>query len=109
LFGIAHQKIIQRWRKIGSQPHSFEELPEHSIGGEPAPDELLIQQEGESRFMTLLNQLPPAHRSVVLLHYLEEFSLEQIAQVTGTSIGTVKSRLYYARKTLRELLEDSAL
>jgi RNA polymerase sigma-70 factor (ECF subfamily) len=107
LFGIAHQKIIQRWRKIGREPRSFEELPGHAIEGEPAPDELLIRQEDESRFMALLNQLPPAHRSVLLLHYLEEFSLEQIAQVTGTSIGTVKSRLHYARKALRELLEDS--
>jgi RNA polymerase sigma-70 factor (ECF subfamily) len=104
MFGIAHQKVIQRWRKSHREQLSFEELPEQALHGDPTPDELLIQQEEASRFMTLLNDLPPAHRSVLLLHYLEEFSLEQIAEVTGTSIGTIKSRLHYARKTLRKLL-----
>jgi RNA polymerase sigma-70 factor, ECF subfamily len=106
LFGIAHQKVIQRWRKSAREQLSFEELPEEALQDDPSPDELLIQQEDESRFMALLNELPPAHRSVLLLHYLEEFSLEQIADVTGTSIGTVKSRLHYARKSLRKLLRD---
>lgn len=109
LFGIAHQKIIQRWRRSNRQQLSFEELPEEAVHGEPTPDELLILQEEESRFMALLNELPPAHRSVLLLHYLEEFSLEQIAEVTGTSTGTVKSRLHYARKALRKLLNNFEL
>ncbi|HZR18154.1 MAG TPA: sigma-70 family RNA polymerase sigma factor [Verrucomicrobiae bacterium] len=109
LFGIAHQKVIQRWRKSTREQLSFGELPEDALHEDPTPDELLIQQEDESRFMALLNELPPPHRSVLLLHYLEGFSLEQIAEVTGTSIGTVKSRLHYARKSLRKLLNSFEL
>jgi RNA polymerase sigma-70 factor (ECF subfamily) len=56
--------------------------------------------------MRLLKELSEAHRSVLLLHFLEEFSLEEIATVTGTSVGTVKSRLHYAKKSLRSLLEE---
>ena len=56
--------------------------------------------------MTLLSQLPPPHRSVLLLHYVEDFSLEEIAVITEVQIGTIKSRLHYARKTLRRLLDD---
>jgi RNA polymerase sigma-70 factor (ECF subfamily) len=109
LFGIAHQKVIQRWRKSGREQLSFEELSEDAQDEDPTPDELLIQKEDESRFMALLNELPPAHRSVLLLHYLEEFSLEQIAEVTGASVGTVKSRLHYARKSLRKLFDSFEL
>jgi RNA polymerase sigma-70 factor, ECF subfamily len=40
----------------------------------------------------------------VLLHFLEEFPLDEIARITGVSVGTVKSRLHYAKRTLRQLL-----
>ena len=55
--------------------------------------------------MNLLNQLPLPQRSVLLLHFVEEFSLEEIARITETQLGTVKSRLHYAKKSLRKLLE----
>jgi RNA polymerase sigma-70 factor (ECF subfamily) len=57
--------------------------------------------------MQLLNQLPLPQRSVLLLHFVEDFSLEEIAGITGTPIGTVKSRLHYAKKSLRKLLEQT--
>jgi RNA polymerase sigma-70 factor (ECF subfamily) len=43
---------------------------------------------------------------VLLLHFVEDFSLEEIASITETQLGTVKSRLHYAKKTLRKLLEE---
>jgi RNA polymerase sigma-70 factor (ECF subfamily) len=106
LFGIAHQKCIQRWRKqnrdellrgeIAEAPHEFDD----------GPDDLLIRREQETEFMNLLNQLPLPQRSVLLLHFIEDFSLEEIAGITETQLGTVKSRLHYAKKALRELLEE---
>ena len=56
--------------------------------------------------MNLLKQLAEIHRSVLLLHFLEDFSLEEIARVTGVGVGTVKSRLHYAKKSLRVLLTE---
>jgi RNA polymerase sigma-70 factor (ECF subfamily) len=44
---------------------------------------------------------------VVLLHFIEDFSLEEIGAITCTPIGTVKSRLHYAKQTLRNLLVTS--
>ena len=55
--------------------------------------------------MQSLNQLPLPQRSVVVLHFVEDFSLEEIAAITGAQLGTVKSRLHYAKKALRKLLE----
>jgi len=56
--------------------------------------------------MRLLNALPAPQRSVLLLHFLEDFSLDQIAEITATPLGTVKSRLHYAKRALRKTLED---
>jgi RNA polymerase sigma-70 factor (ECF subfamily) len=57
--------------------------------------------------MHWLGKLPLPQRSVLLLHYLEDFSIEEIAGITGTEPGTVKSRLHYARKALRKLVNPS--
>jgi RNA polymerase sigma-70 factor (ECF subfamily) len=106
LFGIAHQKCIQRWRKQNREeilPDKIAEAPDES---ENNPDNLLIRQEQEAEFMNLLNQLPFPQRSVLLLYFVEDFSLEEIAGITGAAVGTVKSRLHYAKKSLRKLLEE---
>jgi RNA polymerase sigma-70 factor (ECF subfamily) len=104
LFSIAHQKCQQHWRK----PRRDEVQPdEHEIefGLDDGPFELLISREQEEEFMALLNHLSEAHRSVILLHVLEEFPLAEIAAITGVTVGTVKSRLHYAKKELRKLLK----
>jgi RNA polymerase sigma-70 factor (ECF subfamily) len=105
LFGIAHQKCVQRWRKQSRDDMLCEEISGEPEQFEEDPSELLIRQEQETEFMNLLNQLPPPQRSALLLHFIEEFSLEEIARITEVSVGTVKSRMHYAKKSLRKLLE----
>jgi RNA polymerase sigma-70 factor (ECF subfamily) len=106
LFNIAHQKCIQHWRK--RHPEEVSVDPQDEVLSDTAldPQELLIRREQEEAFMKLLDQLPLPQRSAVLLHFIEEFPLEDIARITETRIGTVKSRLHYARKTLRKLIEE---
>ncbi|MGH7940200.1 MAG: RNA polymerase sigma factor, partial [Limisphaerales bacterium] len=105
LFGIAHQKCLLQWRKKGGKEILLDEIPEAPDESMDAPNEILIRGEQEAEFMSALDQLPPRHRSVLLLHFLEDFPLEEIARVTETPIGTVKSRLHYAKKSLRKLME----
>jgi RNA polymerase sigma-70 factor, ECF subfamily len=105
LFGIAHQKCIQRWRAFKREEAWREEIDVLSLEADESPSDVLIREEQEAEFMNLLNQLPPPQRSVLLLHFLEEFSLEEIAGITGAQLGTVKSRIHYAKKALRKLLE----
>ena len=107
LFGIAHQKCIQRWRQQHRAEILFDEVPEAPDAFENSPDDLLIRQEQETEFMNLLNQLPLPQRSVLLLHFVEDFSLEEIARITETQLSTVKSRLHYAKRALRKLLEQN--
>ena len=106
LFGIAHQKCIQRWRKQTREVDALEEISNAPDEFENDPSELLIRREQEAEFMNLLNQLPLPQRSVLLLHFVEDFSLAEIADITGAQPGTVKSRMHYAKKSLRKLLEE---
>ena len=66
-----------------------------TIPDQPAPD----GNELETRLM--LESLPEKQRVPLILHYLEGFSLEEIAQVQNISVGIVKYRMHQARKTLR--------
>ncbi len=107
LFSIAHRKCVDRWRKSGREeplePEIAEVLPDEA--GDPR--EVLIRREQEAEFMNLIEQLPPAQRSVLLLHFVEEFSLEDIAGITGAQLGTVKSRMHYAKLALKKLVEEN--
>jgi RNA polymerase sigma-70 factor (ECF subfamily) len=109
LFGIAHQKCIQRWRKQGREAAALGEIATAPAESEDDPAELLIRAEQEAAVMMLLNRLPVPQRSVLLLHFVEDFPLEDIAAITGAALGTVKSRLHYAKKALKKLIEEEAL
>lgn len=76
--------------------------------GEPL--QRLLEEENASELWAAVNSLGVKHRTVVLLYYYNNFSTKEIAAMTGTMEGTVKSRLHKARLLLRERLsvkEDS--
>jgi RNA polymerase sigma-70 factor (ECF subfamily) len=104
LFSIAHQKCQQHWRRPQRTEPLDENFAELSMD-EDGPDGLLIRAEQQGELMNLINQLAEIHRSVLLLHFLENFSLEEVAHITGVGVGTVKSRLHYAKKSLRVLYD----
>ncbi len=105
LFGIAHQKCIQHLRRENRETQALAEIEKAPTEPESDPRELLIRAEQEARFMKLLNELPLPQRSALLLHFVEDFSLEEIAGITGVSLGTVKSRVHHAKRALRQLLQ----
>jgi RNA polymerase sigma-70 factor (ECF subfamily) len=73
---------------------------------EPSPEALVIAQGEGRRLHAALAALPAIHRDIVVLREMENLSYAEIAQVTGTAIGTVMSRLSRARAELRRLLSD---
>src|SRR5580658_8280813 len=68
LFGIAHQKCVQSWRRQNRAAALREELAESPPDVEEGPDQWLIRLEQEEEFMSLLNELSVPQRSVLLLH-----------------------------------------
>ncbi len=70
----------------------------------PSPDHKTEEQEMITLIREVVADLPTSHRAVVALFYLEELSLEDISRILELPVGTVKSRLHYARERLREAL-----
>ena len=68
------------------------------------PDEMLLSREGREVVHAAVGRLPEHFRAVLLLRDVEELSSEEVAEILGDSIASVKSRLHRARMALRELL-----
>jgi RNA polymerase sigma-70 factor (ECF subfamily) len=69
-----------------------------------SPDRKTEERETARLVREVIDTLPPAHRSVVVLFYLESLPMEEIGRILDLPLGTVKSRLYYARERLRKAL-----
>lgn len=72
-----------------------------------APDVQAEQGEIQRRVRAAIGQLQPQQRVVVVLHYLSGLNLDEIAVIVDAPVGTVKSRLYYARENLRRQLGET--
>lgn len=70
------------------------------------PETLLFAQANEEELRRALDQLPVAHREIILLCDVEEMSYKQISELVGIPIGTVMSRLSRARQAMRGLLRE---
>jgi RNA polymerase sigma-70 factor (ECF subfamily) len=100
-------------RQKRERAESIEALQEESGGVERLmpvvtvnPTAGLERAELRARIERALNQLSVAHRTVIVLHEFEGMEYKRIAQVMGCSIGTVMSRLFYARRRLASLLAE---
>lgn len=106
LFKICHnsyhdfcKKASQR-REFPHDPYTLEPHPN------PSPETLTLEMEHTRQVQQTLQRLPSRQRLVIVLRYYHEFSLREIAQVVGCPVGTVKSRLNNALKTLRKIIEE---
>ena len=75
-------------------------------GQEKSSEDKMIQSERNLLLMEQIQKLNPKLREVVLLYYYHEFSVGEIAKITGSITATVKSRLFQARKQLKQALEE---
>ena len=73
---------------------------------DPLPHARMERSEIRARIDEAIKQLSPDHRAVILMKEIEEMQYHEIAETLGCSIGTVMSRLFYARRKLQSLLRD---
>ncbi|MEV4507475.1 SigE family RNA polymerase sigma factor [Dactylosporangium sp. NPDC049525] len=92
---VAWNLAISRWRRAKRLLHLRRELIADDV---PAPDALSLD------LVRGLRQLSPPLRQAVVLHYLADLSVQEIAAFVGAPEGTVKARLHRARTTLSRLL-----
>jgi len=100
---------LRKQKRIKSE--SIDEMNEETGGVErqmpvitPNPTEGLERSELRQRIDKALSQLSYEHRTVLILHEFEELEYKLIAKKMGCSIGTVMSRLFYARRKMAALL-----
>jgi RNA polymerase sigma-70 factor (ECF subfamily) len=96
---------------MGKSPFSrLEEMEgfQPSDGVEKRPDSILLQKEVEERVKVALEKLPADQRMALIFREVEGLSYQEMAEAMGCSIGTVMSRLHYARKRIQELLKNDA-
>ena len=104
LYQIAHDQAVTELRRKTRRPISFEEPTEL-----PSPDAANLDDtafDNAELVHVALGDLSVDHRRVLTLRFLEEMSIEEIAEVVGCADGTVKSRLHYAKAALRRRIEE---
>lgn len=109
LFRIAHNRLVDHWRRAGraaeESDEQLDQLPGPDIEG---PDSEAERDELRNELMNALRQLPPDQREAFLLQQEAGLTLEQIAQRTDVGRETVKSRLRYAVSKLRTQLRPGS-
>ncbi|WP_414495738.1 RNA polymerase sigma factor [Stenotrophomonas maltophilia] len=109
---VAYTTALQhlRRRRLEMQWMVAVEVPEElGVGDEgPGPAELSETLQAGRELGAALERLTPPQRLIVGLHYLEDFDLVEIEQVTGLARGTIKSHLFRARQTLKQELTRRA-
>ncbi len=100
VLGFAGESTAER--AVGENS-GYRPKEEGSLDG--SPEKILLDLEKRSQVRQAVKELPEKYRVVVLLHYMEELGIEEIAEICELPDGTVKSRLYQARKMLKKRLE----
>lgn len=101
LYRIAHGKAMLDGRTGGRTLVTSSDV--ENVTDED--DEPTFSAEDAARIHAALDRLDPAHREVLVLRFLEDLSYEEIGQVADCPVGTVRSRIHYAKAALKRLLE----
>ena len=116
IFRIAFSEILNRlrwWKRrhrfstvsLDDQPNGNGSGAGYTVPSSgPTPEQALQSKEQETAIQQALGRLSGEHRSIIVLRDIEGFSYNEIADVLGVSIGTVKSRLARARGDLKKSL-----
>lgn len=100
LYRIARNKVYQQLRK----KKVWSELSENIAVPDENEDDV-VSLEDAAKVHRCLRELRPEHKEVLMLRFLEQMSYQQIAEVLDCNLGTVKSRVYYAKLALKKELE----
>lgn len=112
LYRIASTVCLDFLRKQKRLPEteSADELAEDEgftpVDDSPTPDEAVIRAESADNVRAAIDALPADMRTVIILYALQGMQYEEIAEVTRTSVGTVKSRISRARQKIAKYLAD---
>jgi RNA polymerase sigma-70 factor, ECF subfamily len=103
LFRIAHYRCIEFYRRKKPM-QGLDDAPEIESEA-PDNDDVMVSQQENKQLIAAMQQLPLAQKAVVELKFFGQFTFDEIAEQTGMSVNTAKSRLYGALEKLKTLME----
>ena len=108
VFTIAHRRLIDDWRRRSRRPQVADDDSELAgrAGGD-VEDDVLVRVGTES-VHRLCAELPDDQRTVLLLRILADLTVEQVAQVMGRSVASVKALQRRGLRALRDRIENSS-
>ncbi|MEP7198967.1 MAG: sigma-70 family RNA polymerase sigma factor [Chloroflexota bacterium] len=108
LLSIATHYCIDRLRrrKFVGPSLDADDLRDQFTATTPEPEAATLAREDAEQAQQLLNHLSPPSRAVVVLKYWNDLSLDEIATVTGDSVGAVKVKLHRARQAMAKASQD---
>ncbi len=110
LYRVTVNRCRSRMRRKALPQAEWEDLDERleripEINPRHDPERVTLERERAGALWQAVDTLPESHRVVVLLRYQHNLSYQEIAQVLGVRLGTIKSRLHNAMRMIREALE----
>jgi RNA polymerase sigma-70 factor (ECF subfamily) len=106
MLAIARFKALTALRNRRHEDIDQEEVLQIADGGD-TPESAMDRRQTSSALRKAIAKLSPAHREIIDLVYYHEKSVEEVGQIIGIPQATVKTRMFYARKHLAELLKDA--
>ena len=109
LYRIAHNATIDHIRRNSVNTQSIEtDSPDGTYqlqieSRDPSPEKERERKEWKAEIEAVVKRLPTAYRELILLRHSNDLSYDEIAEVTGLPLGTVKNRLFRAREMMREI------
>ncbi len=108
LFSIGHNRAISLMRKRGEA--ALDEAATAQIADEEDTPEVALQKRGKADIMrACIERLSPDHRAIIDLVYYHDASVTEAAEIVGIPENTVKTRMFYARKKLAEMIREAGL
>jgi len=103
LLAIARNKALSMLRRRSNEQLD-EEVAEFIEDPSDNPEITMQKQERSEILRSCLEQLSAAHREIVDLVYYHERTIEEVSEIIGVPVNTVKTRMFYARKRIGELM-----
>jgi RNA polymerase sigma-70 factor (ECF subfamily) len=100
LYRLTHGIAVDRIRRNRSR----ERVEEEKCADLNEAEEPSFAEEDAAAIHAALGEIGLKHREVLVLHFLEDLSMADIAQIVGCSEGTVRSRVFYGKKAMKEIL-----
>lgn len=109
IYSITRNKMVSWLRKTREVTLDDERMVLDIVDTAATPEETREQEDMKQQLVRMMNHLTDEHRDVLRLTYFEDKSVREVAAILDISDNTVKTRMFYARKRLGQMLEKAGL